>query len=532
MSTFLKRFAPLICGVLMGFDRVIFRGTLRNLSYEAGLQHYLWANRIPFKDFHDHSEEVTKRLIAASEQAAVASGREIRYLERNSDCKEDVVREIIERDQVQDGLICVLECVEPCMSFQINKSQRTGKLKIHYRPRQCKHLYHYQFDPGFGYMYVRLQTWFPFGVQVYLNGREWLARQMDRSGLAYERRDNSFTWLENVFKAQTLMDEQARVAWPQRLDALARRVNPIHDAIFAKYPTRHYWSVYQSEYATDVLFHKRAELENVFHRLVRHGITTYGAEDVLRFLGRQIAPGGKVRSDFQGEVLSDVKTRELGTRIRHSVNGNSLKAYDKGPNLRVEVTINQPEEFRAFRPSEQDPHGPRDWRPMRRGVADMTRRVFVSKAATDRYLEAAAAITDEQPLRKLAEQVCQRAPAPLSAKNKQPAKSRRKVRALNPLSPEDAALLQAANNPRFELNGLRNRDLCQLLYPEEAKTDKERRSRSAKATRQLRLLRAHGLIKKVPKTHRYQVTRRGRITMTALLAARDASTDALTKSAP
>jgi hypothetical protein len=103
---------------------------------------------------------------------------------------------------------------------------------------------------------------------------------------------------------------------------------------------------------------------------------------------------------------------------------------------------------------------------------------------------------------------------------------------LNPLSPEDAALLQAANNPRFELNGLRNRDLCQLLYPEEAKTDKERRSRSAKATRQLRLLRAHGLIKKVPKTHRYQVTRRGRITMTALLAARDASTDALTKSAP
>jgi hypothetical protein len=531
MSAFLKRFAPLVSGLLMGFDRVIFRGTLRNLSYPAGLQHYLWANRIPYKDFHDHSEEVTQRLIEASQREASASQREIRYLERSSDSKEDTVREIIERDQVKDGLICVLRCVEPCMSFQINKSQQTGKLEIRYRPRQCLHLYHYQFDPLFGYLFVRLQTWFPFGIQIYLNGREWLARQMDRVGLGYQRRDNSFTWLQDVAKAQGLMDEQTQAAWPQLLDTLARRVNPIHDAIFKNYRTRYYWSVKESEYATDVLFRKRAELEKFHQRLVRHGITTYGAEDVLRFLGRRIAPGGKVPPQFQGEVLTDVKTREVGTRIRHSVNANSIKAYDKGPNLRVEVTINNPNEFQVYRPTEQAPEGPKDWRPMRRGVVDMARRVRVSQAATDRYLKAATAMTDEQPLRELAEPVCQRALAPLSTRNKRPGKSRGKVRALNPLSQEDATLLQAANNPKFVQNGLRNQDLCQLLYPEQASNDEEGRRRSAKTTRLLRLLRAHGLIKKVPKTHRYQVTPRGRITMTALLAARDASTDALTKSA-
>jgi hypothetical protein len=354
---------------------------------------------------------------------------------------------------------------------------------------------------------------------------------MDRVGLGYQRRDNSFTWLENVAKAQALMEEQAQAAWSKLLDTLAQRVNPLQDAIFKKYQTRYYWSVKESEYATDVLFRKPAELQEFHQRLVRHGITTYGAEDVMRFLGRRIAPGGKVPAPFQGEVITTVKTRQEGTRIRHSVNDNSIKAYDKGPNLRVEVTINNPGEFKQYRPTEKDPQGRKDWRPMRRGVVDMARRVQVSEAATDRYLQAATAMTDEQPLRELAERVCQPAPAPLSAKNKRPARSRCKVRALNPLAQEDAALLQAANNPKFALNGLRNRDLCQLLYPEEAKNDEERRRRSARTTRLLRLLRAHSLIKKVPKTHRYQVTPRGRITMTALLAAREASTDALTKSA-
>jgi hypothetical protein len=68
MTAFLRRFAPLAFGILSGFDRLVFRGSLRNLAYPAGLQHYLWANRIPFKDFHGHSEAVTARLIDASEK--------------------------------------------------------------------------------------------------------------------------------------------------------------------------------------------------------------------------------------------------------------------------------------------------------------------------------------------------------------------------------------------------------------------------------------------------------------------------------
>jgi hypothetical protein len=51
------------------------------------------------------------------------------------------------------------------------------------RVRPCLVLYHYSIDPEWGWMNARLQTWFPFQVQVCLNGCEWLARQMDREGL-------------------------------------------------------------------------------------------------------------------------------------------------------------------------------------------------------------------------------------------------------------------------------------------------------------------------------------------------------------
>jgi hypothetical protein len=528
MNTFLRRFAPLVFGILSGFDRLLFRGTLRNLTYPAGLQHYLWANHVPFKRFHEHSLEVTERLVTASLQHAVDTGREIRYLPSSSACKEDIARAVAARDGITTGLVCVLRCVEPCMAFQINKNQQSKRLQIHYRQRQCLHLYHYYQHPLFGWMHLRLQTWFPFRLQVYLNGREWLARQLDSAGIKYERRDNCFPWVADLEWAQTLLNEQTRADWPKQLAELARTVNPVHEQMFAQYPSQYYWSLCQSEWATDVMFRSRDDLNTLYPRLVRHGITTYGAGDVMRFLGRKIGTKGPVPANFNGEVISDTKACRDGVRLKHSLNHNSVKMYDKGSVLRVETTINDPSDFRVYRAKEGDADGPKSWLPMRKGVADVPRRAEVGQAANERYLVAAAAVQDTTPLRQLAEPLCQSVPAPSRAAH--PAKPRR-VRALNPLAAGDAALLTAVSRLEFVQNGLRNRDLCRLLFPTAAATATEQRRRSGVVTRQLRLLRAHGLLKKVPKTHRYQVTSAGRVTMTALLAARDANTDILTANA-
>src|SRR5437868_3593099 len=100
MHTFLTRFAGLVTGVLCGFDRLFFRASLRNLTRPLGLQNYLWANRILFKDFARHSADVSARLEAASLRLAEQQGREIRYLNRSDLRKDDLAREIAARDRI------------------------------------------------------------------------------------------------------------------------------------------------------------------------------------------------------------------------------------------------------------------------------------------------------------------------------------------------------------------------------------------------------------------------------------------------
>ena len=83
----------------------------------------------------------------------------------------------------------------------------------------------------------------------------------------------------------------------------------------------------------------------------------------------------------------------------------------------------------------------------------------------------------------------------------------------------------------FTLNGLRNRDLQRLYFAQAAATPHEARRRSAWVSRKLRLLRAHGLIYKITHTHRYQLTKAGRATTTAILAALGSTTRQLTTTA-
>jgi len=558
MLSFLARFASVVRGVLSGFDRLFFCGTLRAISYADGLQGYLWFRRIPYKDFAAHSQEVTVRLEEASLRQAHQRGREIRYLNSAQHSKEDIAREIAARDRIKSGLICVLRSVDPCMSFQINKNRQTRKLEIRYRQRKCLHLYHYQIHPVFGFMHARIQTWFPFRVHVCINGREWLARQMDQAKLHYVRRGNTFTWLEDIAQAQALFDQQLQAHWPSLLDGLAESLNPTHADIFGGDPVRYYWTAQDSEWASDVMFRSRAALEAVYPQLIRHALTTFGAADVLRFLGKPVSASGKVPHRCRHEVSSNLKERVEGVRIKHWLGGNSLKMYDKGSVLRVESTLREPEAFKVYRAKQGEPTGPETWRQMRKGIADLQGRAEVGQAANGRYLEALAAVHNSVPLRQLVEPLCrpvaesvQRPDSPSSparelgdplaaaseavpsAPKKAGARTGRPrhVRALNPLAPADAALLEAVSRHEFLINGLRNRDLRGLLYAGKTVAASEQRRQSAAVTRQLRLLRAHGLIEKVLRSHRYQVTEAGRQAMTALLAARNVSTEALIRGA-
>jgi len=83
----------------------------------------------------------------------------------------------------------------------------------------------------------------------------------------------------------------------------------------------------------------------------------------------------------------------------------------------------------------------------------------------------------------------------------------------------------------WTINGFRNRDVRALLYPAKAMNNRIQRKLSERTRRQLLLLRVHGLIAKVSHTHRYIVTDKGRATITALLAARQADVTQLSQMA-
>jgi len=107
----------------------------------------------------------------------------------------------------------------------------------------------------------------------------------------------------------------------------------------------------------------------------------------------------------------------------------------------------------------------------------------------------------------------------------------RRVRGLNPLNTDDAELLAAVNRGEFAVAGFRNRDLRECLFGAAPRDAAKLRRQSSQITRRLRMLRAHGLIKKITGTHRYHVTSKGRVIITALLTARAANTRRLLEAA-
>jgi len=515
MESFLRVHESKIKGVLSGFDRVRFRGTLLMMANTKGLSRILSYMHILLKDFKAWSTDLTERIRRASAELAGQRRRPLLYLHSCHTDKEALARQIAQDDGITEGLICVLTCVESCNTFTIHKNAGTQKLELKPHQGRCLHTYFYIQHPLFGLMQMRLQTWAPFTIHVNINGREWLARQMRQEGIGFEKRDNCFVDVDDITRAQALLNEQLCTHWESVLGDLVGEYHPMHATLPVLELQSYYWSTDETEWATDVMFHSAADLAQLYAGLVRHSVTDVGCENVLRYLGRS----GQISQYRCGEITTSVLTRREGTRCKHTLNGNSVKMYDKQGNLlRIETTINHPHEMKVYRPKASDPEGGLEWQRMRKGVADLHRRAELSQMSNARYLEDLASVEHHETLgESLAEPCC-----PTTRKG-------RRVRALNPFCPEDARLLAAVNRGEFLIHGFRNRDLKQRLFGDKTRDSKTKtgRSQSAKVTRLLMLLRAHHLIRKVPRTHRYMITDNGRSIITAILAAQHASTKQL-----
>jgi len=519
MKTFLARFGSLINFVLSGFDRLRVVGESRLLNNARGVDSYLFQQHVRYTDFPNHAQALTETLRRQTERDAQAEGVPLVPLNHADVDKEARALELAQAHGRTSGRVAVLSAVETCLTYRLRKNP-AGWVKPVKERAKCLHYYHYFLHADLGLCYVRVQSWFPFAIRVGLNGREWLYRQLQQRGVAFQRHHNLLLEVADPGGAQDLLDQQRRTDWATLLCRLVQPVQPLWAYLHEQVRTPYYWMIEQSEWASDFVFHSPAALAAWYPRWLRHGIETLQCQDVLRYLGKKVPRQGY--GSCTGEVKMDLRQRPQGTRLKFWYGTNSLKLYDKEAQaLRLETTLNQPHGFTVYRTREGDPpDAAKAWRPLRKGIADLDRRAEVSQAANNRLAESLAGVAEPHTLGELLR--------PLGRPVVQD--GRRQARALHPLTGPDALLLRAVAQGDVLLQGFRNADLRVTLYGQTDEADPRRRQ-AAKVTRQLALLRAHGLILKVAKSHRYHLTASGRRIVTALSAAQASDVDRLLASA-
>jgi len=503
-----------IMGAIRGLDRIRFRGTLRWLANESGMRTFLSSRHILLKDFKQWAEEKTSAIRKSCHNRADRLGIAIQYLRTGAIDKERLVSGIAGEKGITSGPICLLSVVEQCIAPTVKGNRSTKKLELKMVPRKCVWLYHYFNHPEFGFGHVRLQSWVPFNIFICLNGRHWLERSLQKHNISYVKDGNCFPWIEEIETAQALMDKQLETNWSDMLNGLVRDMCPDLWRILSFKPD-YYWSADETEWATDIMFKTTGALDKLYPSFLHHAMRVCDSPSVMRYLGRRSFAGVAPK-----EVMSDYRRRYEGIRVKHCVNRNSVKMYNKsGSILRIETTINHTRDFKIFRHPDDDKSRSASWQKMRKGVSDLHRRCEVSDKCNNRYSNALASAQVEEKLKEVVSPACNRIK-----------KNGKTYRGLNPWQEQDYKLLTFLAKGENAVSGFRNKYLRKWLYPESDKLEKkEQKKYSGGTTRRIKLLRVHGLIKKVAKENRYMLTAKGQKFACALMTASVVDIKRLTK---
>lgn len=516
MIQLIKAFGDSILGVANGFDRIVFQGMIRPLMFEEGAMGFFRRRGILFKDARIWMLQQTARMASSVEEWSLQEcGEPTAYLSSSATRKDELARLHQQKKGVRIGLVGTWSCVEAGNSYRLVPAK--GAPRLRRVQTRCKHLYTYLDHPEYGFMSIRMQTWFPYRIQIALNGREWVARQLEQSGIGFEKQGNKILRVEDLDAMQKLLDQQLKTDWCSLLNAFVPVAFPTFSSTVGE-DLSYTWTLWQSEWASDVLFKDRRDLDQVIDSIIRHAFIGAHPERLLRYFGRPVRKDGRPFRNFRGPLKTGILDTGEGCRIRHWLGRNSVKLYNEANVLRIETTVNQPDTFRAHRRKQGEPESaPKKLRPLRKGVADTTLRARVCQDVNNRLADHVATMRSAQPFEST-----------LAAFTRRKRRGRRNVRSLDPTG-KDLALLRAIADPRFAVAGLRNKDLRELMAEDRRYAGKTEKQRSGMTTRALRLLRDHGVIRRQSSSRRYHMTRKGRSFVTNLQAALAASTEELTR---
>lgn len=453
------------------------------ISYSRGMTNYMYQNNIRIFDYPKFAEPFKETIRANAEQIAKEHGVEIEFIRKVSVRKESIISEKIEKRGNDPGIVHIISAMETCNTYKPWHDKTTGKTFLKPDTSKCLHYYFYFIDEQLGLGYVRVPTWCPFRLQVYINGHNLLASELKQAGIKYTMIDNAFDSLEDAGKAQELSDNISIEKLHRKLDEFAWRFCPV----YKDFKLRYHWSVMQTEYATDIVFKKQESLQTIYSELVATAIHTVKPENIATFLGHKLDPR------YEGEIGNNYNVRIEGSRIKHTMGPVSIKMYDKFSKiLRIETTANNISFFKHFREVvHRDGTTSHAMAPLKKNIYSLSFLADNLKASNRRYLEFISAFDNKEVGRKRLENIT-------SSKSE----NNRNYKGFNFFNKDDMVVLLAILRGEFNISGFRNKNMQKLLG-----------FNGGKISRLIKRLRIHGLIKKAANSYKYYLTKIGKETI-------------------
>lgn len=458
-------------------DRMYLNVYVPKLQYEGGARWYLRTQRGHRVPTSAGMGPLTQAFTAAVD--AYAATHDLPVLSfKPGERKDDVVKPYLAKFAGRTGLYLVGKAQEKTTTFRTHKGHgpRTQDRapQLYRSTAMVKHYYLYGVDADFGPFFIKFSTYFPFTAKVCLNGHEWLKRQLAREGIAFEPLDNGLLTCTNPARAQALAGELSA----EKIEAFIRHwLAALPQPFSADDQAAGYGydlSILQAEFALTQVLDRPQTGRLFFEQVIREHLDLGRPDQVQLIFQRRIQRNTPGR--FRTRVVTEGVTPTLYVDYKRS----RIKQYHKqGRALRTETTLNDATDFKVGKRLGNLPA-------LRAiGFSANRRLLDVQSLSHDPTLGEASLAHLQQPVVVGAQRAA----------------------GLRLAEPRAQALLAALVVFRFLPRGFSNPELRAVLAPLLGLAPEQ--LTSGQMTYHLRRLRLHGLIERLPRQHRYQVTPTG-----------------------
>jgi hypothetical protein len=420
---------------------------------------------------------MTEAFVRSVDQFAKQQGVEVVHFEKWQR-KDDLTQKYLARFEADEGVLYIGKAQEKArvMRTERRRNERTGASYpwIVASTAMVNHLYFYCVDADFGPFFLKFCTYFPYNAKLCINGNEYAKRQLQKRGIGFEALDNGVRWCAKPKVLQKICDQLDAPKIDRLLRKwLARLPHPFPKEDRAG-GCRYALSILQAEFCLTQVLDQPLAGRVFFEDVIRENLDIGRPGQVQLIFDRRIT--SRTPGRFRTRVITDGVTPSVHVDYKRS----RIKQYHKeGQALRTETTINDTHDFA-----------------LGRGLHNLAALRQVGFAANRRLLQIQTISHDCA----LGENALQRHQQAMQHNGQ-------RASALRFADPRVQALMQALLLFVLQAHGFSNRDLREHLAP--LLGDDPSPPRPGPMTYDLRRLRLHGLIERIPKTHRYQLTEHG-----------------------